>query len=316
MSTSALALIIALAAAALGAGALALWLGRQVRMLRREEAERRAALARTSKLLIDKNMELFDQNLRQQRELESKEDFIGIVSHQLRTPATEVRWGIDALGGEMEKRRHAPRELEYFHKLERSAERMVRLIDSLVRLMSVERDYARQPTETAYEPDAVIRTVAEELARRFADKRISLTLVLEAPGPLTSITQASLELVVENLVENAYDYTPAGGRVTVATEHAAGGGFACTVSDTGVGIPKERAALLFHKFERADDARMNESGMGLGLYLVKNIIERHGGAITVESEVGKGASFRFTLPAKRPARESLKVEPGEGDAAR
>ena len=302
-----LALLAGLAALSGVLGTYALMLVRQVRALSKDREERRSALAHTSKLLIDKNMELFDQNLKQQRELESKEDFIGILSHQLRTPATEVRWGLDALASEMAKHHRSGAELEYFNKLQQSAEHMVKLIDNLVRLMSLDQEAARH-NPTAFEPDPVIRAIAEEIAKRFQNKHISLTLVLEAQGAISSITQGSLELVVENLVENAYDYTPEGGTVTVTTAKDAAT-FTCTISDTGVGIPKEKAATMFLKFQRSETAqRMNASGMGLGLYLVKNIVDRHAGTITFESTEGKGSTFRFVLPLRRVRADSLKVE--------
>lgn len=273
-------------------------LSRRARSLARERDEKHEALTRTSKLLIDKNIELFDQNVRQQKQLESKEDFIGIISHQLRTPATEVRWGLDALASELAK--HAEgRELEYFNKLKKSAERMVRLIDNLVRLMTLDEQYGRVSI-TPYEPDAVVKETAEDVARKFADKRIHLELALSGPPSLACINKDALELVVENLVENAYQYTHEDGRITVATKANPDGRFICAISDTGVGIPAAKLRTVFVKFQRSEVAmRMNSGGMGLGLYLVKSIIERSGGAVSFTSEEGKGSSFTFTLPCKR-----------------
>jgi two-component system phosphate regulon sensor histidine kinase PhoR len=274
-------------------------LAKEKRILAYDREERRGALARTSKLLIDKNMELFDQNLRQQREIESRQDFINIVSHQLRTPATEVKWGLEALSGEMKRQRRRGRELEYFEKLEHSAERMVQLIDSLVRLMTIDEQFRRK-VATPYEPDPVVRRVAQELGKRFADRHINLTLILEGSGEIETMDSDSLELVVENLIENAYEYTLPGGSVTVTTGHTHEGGFMCTVADTGIGIPEERRASVFVKFQRSENAsHLNTSGMGLGLYLVKNIIERHDGTVSFESAVGKGTTFTITLPEAR-----------------
>lgn len=299
MSVAALALITGLAAVCALALAKIADLGREVRTLAREREERREALARTSKLLIDKNMELFDQNLRQQQEIERKEDFIGIVSHQLRTPATEVKWGLEALALEMKRKRRRGPELEYFEKLQQGAGRMVKLIDSLVRLMSID-DQLRRPSATSYEPDPVVRTVVEELAKRFADKRINLTLILESPGAFDTMDADSLGLVVENLIENAYEYTPKSGTVTVTTVRESNGSFTCSVSDAGIGIPLEKQATLFVKFQRSELAtHMNSGGMGLGLYLVKSIVERHGGTVSCESVEGKGSTFRFSLPSSR-----------------
>jgi len=279
----------------------ALWsaqLYRRVRVLTLQQEERRKALKSTSKLLIDKNMELFDQNVRQQKQLASKEDFIGIVSHQLRTPATEVKWGLEALRGEMAG--HAKGlELEYFEKLRHSAERMVALIDSLVRLMNVDEQF-RRASIPAYDPNALIKRVAEEASIKFANKHITLTLALGAASSMESMDPDSLELVAENLVQNAYEYTPEGGAVSVTTATGGDGGFSCSVADTGIGIGAAKLATVFVKFQRSETAmRMNSGGMGLGLYLVKSIVERHGGTVGLTTEEGKGSTFSFILPAAR-----------------
>src|SRR3989344_2153506 len=279
----------------------ALWsaqLYRRVRVLTLQQEERRKALKSTSKLLIDKNMELFDQNVRQQKQLASKEDFIGIVSHQLRTPATEVKWGLEALRGEMAG--HAKGlELEYFEKLRHSAERMVALIDSLVRLMNVDEQF-RRASIPAYDPNALIKRVAEEASIKFANKHITLTLALGAASSMESMDPDSLELVAENLVQNAYEYTPEGGAVSVTTATGGDGGFSFSVADTGIGIGAAKLATVFVKFQRSETAmRMNSGGMGLGLYLVKSIVERHGGTVGLTTEEGKGSTFSFILPAAR-----------------
>lgn len=292
------ALIVLIAAILCGAFALAAVFYRRIRTLSTEVLERKNALRRTSKLLIDKNLELFDQNLRQQKQLESKEDFIGIVSHQLRTPATEVKWGLEALDREI--RSHAGEtELAYLKKLRTSVERMIHLIDSLVRLMNIEEGY-RRLSIPPYEPDAVIRNAVEAARAKFADKRIGLTLTLAATGPTDAIDADSLDLVADNLIENAFQYTKDGGGIIVTTSLDEKGDFVCSVADTGIGISVEKQKTVFVKFQRSETAmRMNSGGMGLGLYLVKSIIDRHGGTVSFRTEEGKGTAFTFTLPAKR-----------------
>ncbi|MBU6321236.1 MAG: HAMP domain-containing histidine kinase [Patescibacteria group bacterium] len=300
MTRAAFALLAGLAAAGALLALALRSLRRETAALRAERAERKAALAKTSKLLIDKNMELFDQNVAQQEEIARKEDFIEILSHQLRTPATEVRWGLGALGAEMKKNGRGGLELAYFEKLEASAERMVALIDGLVRLMSLEGE-GRRPAVEPYAPDEVVAAAAAAAAARFADKKIALESKLAFGGSITSIDRDALGLVADNLIANAYEYTPDGGRVTISTEQGAEGGFALSVADTGVGISEARRPTMFVKFERGEAARtMNKGGMGLGLYLVKNIVEKNGGTIGFESAgEGKGTTFRVALPAKR-----------------
>ncbi len=292
-------LAIALLALALSAAAYRLsTLRRELAIAVRERDEKRTSLARTSKLLIEKNMEMFDRNVRQQKQLESKEDFVGIVSHQLRTPATEVKWGIEALEGELRGKKQSEHATEYLEKLRKSAERMVRLIDSLVRLMAVDEQY-RRLSIAPYDPDEVVVHVAEEVAKTFEGAK-KLHLAVTKGGTIDSMDSDSLELVAENLIENAFTYTPEGGSVTVSTERTPDGCYSFTVKDTGVGIPKEKQKMVFVKFQRSETAmRMNSGGMGLGLYLVKNIVERQGGQVSFESQEGVGSVFRVVLPAKR-----------------
>lgn len=300
MSQYALALATGLASLAALLALALMALRQRLRSLSAEREERRAALANTSRLLIDKNMELFDQNVKQQEEIARKEDFIEILSHQLRTPATEVRWGLDALGAEMKRNKREGLELEYYTKLAHSADRMVKLIDNLVHLMSIDEQELR-PTAEPYDPGTIVREAAQEAAGRFAAKRITLSVTSGFEGQIDSIDPDSLSLVAQNLVENAFEYTGAGGKVSVASERAADGSLDLLVADTGVGIPESRRATMFVKFERGEAARkMNSGGMGLGLYLVKNIVERNGGSISFESPgEGRGTTFRVTLPAKR-----------------
>ena len=296
-------------AGALLLAVIVVFLVREVHALRRERDERRASIARTNKLLIDKNLELFEETLREEREVEGKEDFIGLISHQLRTPATKVRWALEALGGEMEKHKRSGPEREYFERLRQDAEHMVELVDSLVRLLSLDERIIRSAV-APFDPDAVIKTTVERLATRFGEKNINLTLELGGKGTLDAIDPDSLELIVENLVENAYEYTPVAGKVTVTTV-CREGQYLCSVTDTGVGIPPEKLSSIFRKFSRSEAAvAMNEGGMGLGLYLVKNIVERHGGEVSFDSAPGQGSTFRFTLPVRRDDA-SLKVKGGE-----
>jgi two-component system sensor histidine kinase VicK len=109
-----------------------------------------------------------------------------------------------------------------------------------------------------------------------------------------------IKLALQNLVDNAIAYTPSGGKVEVSLKRKKN----CVevaVKDTGVGIPKEQASRVFSKFFRGSNVvKLDTEGTGLGLYITKNIIEKHGGKIWFESKEGKGTTFYFTLPFKSP----------------
>ena len=122
----------------------------------------------------------------------------------------------------------------------------------------------------------------------------NLSLRNEIPEGLTALADASmLSLIFQNLISNAIDYTP-GGVVIVGAGAGGGSAVECWVSDNGSGIPAERQEKVFDKLETDP---VDKGGMGLGLAIVRQFVEAHGGRVSVESEVGRGSTFRFTIPS-------------------
>ena len=265
------------------------------RKLTRQIAKAKVDLTRTSKILIEKNLELVDQTLSQQKQLELKDDFISIVSHQLRTPITEIKWNVDAMlrdkSWALDAKRRTSLELLYD-----SVGHSLRLIDDLVHLVSVEQGAVRLAV-TPYSPDEVVQTVSGEVAKRFAERRITLSVNLGCPGAsIQSIDSDSLGAMVGNLVENAFHYTLDKGKVEVHTR-TKGDEYEIVVSDTGIGMSPEQQKAVFTKFRRGAGAiRVNARGSGLGLYIVKKILEQHGGTIAFESAEQVGTTFTLHLP--------------------
>ena len=272
-------------------------LARANRVLQKKLAERKADLDRTSKILIEKNLELVDQNLRQQKQLESKDDFIHIVSHQLRTPATEIKWHIDALlsdaGGTM-----SAGQRQSLDALRASIGHMIELINHIVHLVSIE-EGATYLAVVPYDPNEVVRAAVELIAKQFPAKHIHLTVATDFTGVIDALNPESLSMVVNNLVENAFLYTKDGGAVAVCTKS---GGGACniSISDTGVGMSPEQQKSVFVKFRRGASAiATNARGSGLGLYIVKKILDQHKGEISFVSTEGEGSTFTVSIPAAR-----------------
>ncbi len=265
-------------------------------VLSRSLVQKRKEVEETSRMLMGKNLELSDQNLKQQKLLESREDFIAIVSHQLRTPATEVRWGIGEIR-EDEAWVLTAEQRAFIERLYISSEWMVNLIDRLVKLVNFE-----GPTTaliSPYAPDEAIRTSSEQVKTLFPNKHIDLQYDLHFEGVLMTIDPDSLKMIVSNLVDNAYHYTPEGGRVAVASKRDEHGALTMQVTDTGIGISEEKQKSMYVKFQRDEKAvAVNEKGMGLGLYVVKKIIEQRGGSIWFETEVGKGTTFTVVIPGQ------------------
>jgi signal transduction histidine kinase len=144
----------------------------------------------------------------------------------------------------------------------------------------------------------LVAGAVEPLRGAFAEHGVALEVdvpqALGARRVMADVTRVGH--VFANLLNNALKYTSPGGRVRVAASEVGGGRVEFTVADDGAGIPRQYVGRVFEKFFRAP-GQPGDSGTGLGLAIVKDIIEAHGGAVSVESEVGRGTTFRFTLPA-------------------
>ncbi len=253
-------------------------------------------LSKTAKILIEKNLELVEQNLTQQKLLESKDDFINIVSHQLRAPMTQVKWGLDAILKNPEEKISSSHR-ESLQKVYASVEHSIRLISDLVHLVRIEQG-GTQLAVTAYAPDAIVSSCVEQASKEFVQKNIILSVETKAEGStVNSIDPDSLEMVVNNLVENAFHYTPSGGKLSVQTYATPEDTYKIIVSDSGIGMSPEQQKVLFTKFKRGADAiQVNAHGSGLGLYIVKKIIEHHKGSVSFTSQKNNGTTFIITLP--------------------
>ncbi|WP_264844767.1 two-component system histidine kinase PnpS [Caldinitratiruptor microaerophilus] len=224
-------------------------------------------------------------------------EFVANVSHELRTPLTSIRGFAETLleaDPDPETRR---RFLEIVH---REASRLSDLIEDLLDLSRIESGrMAMRPGPVAV--DVLVADVLDRHQRRA--RAAELTLESRVPPGLPPVwgDRARLAQVLHNLVDNAIRYTPPGGRVTVAAEANPEGFVTVSVADTGIGIAREHLPRLFERFYRVDRARSRSSGgTGLGLSIVKHIVELHGGAVSVESEPGRGSTFRFSVPVAGP----------------
>ncbi len=225
-----------------------------------------------------------------------RERFTYRIAHNLRAPLaamssmlTVVR---DGYIGEVSENQR-----EYLRRVERRAGSLGQMVNELLVLASNQgerRPFARERVDLAALAAKVGRTFQEKAAER--GLQFVIQSAPDAPSPLGDA--GLLEQALENLVSNAIKYTPAGGRVTVALARAPDGGARIDVSDTGIGIPEPAQASLFTEFFRADNAkRLEITGTGLGLVIVKDIVERHGGAVTFESAEQRGTTFTLLLPA-------------------
>ena len=271
------------------------------------------AQAKSNKALEDLTKNLKKKVAEQTKDITAKADhlqelldmsaeFVSIVSHQLRTPLTGIRWFTELLIDDSKKEKHASKEqeLNFLEQISTSNKRMIQLVDDLLNVSHIETDGKFKITKEVFN----IKNLAEETLKENISliNSKNLTIVNTIPDTLEVFADnGKIKQVLNNFISNATKYSPAGTTVTIAEENDAKKGLIFSVKDQGIGIPKDQRARLFEKFFRANNAVLQDpEGNGLGLYIVKKIINLHGGEVWVESEENKGSTFYFSLPAAKP----------------
>jgi len=224
-----------------------------------------------------------------------KSDFVSQASHELRTPLSAINAYVEMLL-DSEASDEASRQ-EFYQIIKSEADRVTRMIDNMLNISRIEAGIVSvERTEVDFVK--VCQEVVETMQPQAATKNIKLSV---KSGPLVYTAQADRDMmyqVVMNLVSNGTKYTPEGGRVTVHIENDdTTRSVLVTVADTGLGIPPDALNKLFDKFFRIESYKRVAKGTGLGLNLVKHIVETvHHGKVGVTSEVGMGSKFWFTVP--------------------
>jgi len=222
-----------------------------------------------------------------------RQDFVANVSHEFKTPLTAIQGFAETLlAGALEDPRNNRRFLEIIRE---HAARLARLTDDLLKLARIEAG----KLEVQFSPVTVADLVdgcTETALLKAERKQIAMSIDVPPTFPAVRGDAALLHEVLQNLIDNAIQYTPSGGSVHVGAA-TSGREAVITVEDTGIGIPLADQERIFERFYRVDAARSREAGgTGLGLSIARHIVEAHGGHISVESEVGGGSKFSFSLP--------------------
>ncbi|MFZ5916729.1 MAG: GAF domain-containing protein [Chloroflexota bacterium] len=241
-----------------------------------------------------------------------KSEFVSTVSHELRTPMTSIKGFVDLLllgaaGNISEQQRH------FLGIIKSNVDRLATLVGDLLDLSRIETGRLRLRRERLAFSE-VVQAVLDSLHARIEEK--GLELIADVPERLPTVMgdRDRLIQILTNLVANAYQYTPSGGQIRIIVTPQ-DGFLQVSVTDTGIGISEEDQNKIFDRFFRADHPVVRASGgTGLGLPIVKSLVELHGGQLWLHSTLGEGSAFTFTLPF-RPVPESA-PESGGGESVK
>lgn len=229
--------------------------------------------------------------------LEAKSQFISVVSHQMRTPISGIRWSLELL---QQKNLADDKRNEFLNNAYHNSIFLVEQLDDVLTALNI------QDKELVLEKSVCdLETAPKELIHFFdhelAEKHLKVEFRLMAPVKEIKCDTQKINKVIKIFLKNAVIYTPPGGHISVSTELTTRDNkkhFVFSVTDTGIGVTPEEQTKIFDKFWRSDRARlMLPDGMGLGMFIAKTFVEAHGGSITVSSPgKDKGSTFSFVLP--------------------
>ena len=259
----------------------------------KREMEALAASHREQEALVEK---LQTTQAELQRAVRVRDDFMSMVSHELRTPLNTLYLETQVRKMHLAKGNLKPFTAEQLPTLierdQRQIQNMVRLIDDMLDVTRLRRD-ALSIRPKPFDLSALARRVIDNLAQQAdaAGSHITLDAPFEVPGVWDEFR---IEQVLTNLLTNALRY---GGGKPVKVEVAQNEGLATmSVRDRGIGVAEADQERIFEQFERTDDSRKHAAGLGLGLYITREIVRAHGGTIALESVAGEGSLFEVTLP--------------------
>jgi two-component system, OmpR family, phosphate regulon sensor histidine kinase PhoR len=222
-----------------------------------------------------------------------RRDFVANVSHEFKTPLTAIQGFAETLlSGALDDKANRTRFVEIIRE---HARRLTRLTDDMLKLSRIEAGRL-EPEIRPIRVEALVNGCLETTRPTAESKGLQILVQLQPSLPAVRGDGAQLGEVLQNLLDNAVQYTPSGGQIKVEARKN-GREVIFTVADTGIGVPESDLERIFERFYRVDTARSREAGgTGLGLAIARHIVDAHGGRIWVESAVGQGSRFHFSVP--------------------
>jgi signal transduction histidine kinase len=258
-----------------------------------ELEEKREQLEGLNRELTETNQELNEANARLLELAEMKEEFLALTTHDLRSPLTVISGVISFFTsgrlGEL-----SPEQKNMVAMMERNAQSLIELVNDLLDASKLEAGSLRLDT-TSFELRPLAVELVETMEPLAREKVIEFRVDIPEGVPRVEADRAKLRRILVNLLSNAVKFTGRGGAITISARPE-GERVRLAVSDSGVGIAPEDISRLFDKYEQARNrATSGEKGTGLGLYITKQLVDLHDSEIKVQSELGKGSTFSFTV---------------------
>ncbi len=285
--------------------------------LTEELREAKKSLESLNQMLEQKVIERTEALERMNRELEKANElkgrFIANMSHELRTPLNSIIGFSEILLEETFGKLNDD-QMRYVRNIQNSGKHLLELINNVLDLSKIDSGRYELQYETFFVED-VINEVVETMKPMAESKSLNIVINIDPEIDTLTADRVKVKQILYNLLSNAIKFTPEGGSVSVSAhrdrindEEAV----RFAVKDTGVGIPPDDLDRIFDEFEQIDTSLSRQyGGVGLGLTLTKRLVELHGGSISVESTLGKGSTFYFTLPVAREVKEEVVEEKKE-----
>ncbi|MFW6183113.1 MAG: ATP-binding protein [Chloroflexota bacterium] len=226
-----------------------------------------------------------------------KSEFVSTVSHELRTPMTSIKGYADLLLMGAAGKVSEP-QLRFLDVIKKNADRLKTLVDDLLDISRIETGKTQLNLQPVDIPQLIKDVVNNHLVGRVQheEKEINVSIDVAPSLPLVNADPEKVTRILTNLVDNAFNYTPAGGEITVGATHEDQFVW-LSVRDTGIGISEENQSKIFERFYRVEEEDVQETpGTGLGLSIVRSLVEMHGGELRLQSDLGAGSTFTFSLP--------------------
>lgn len=249
----------------------------------------------TASLLDDGTLSCIMRDITREKKIEQlKADFVSNVSHELRTPLTSVKGAVELILTGVEGAL-TDSQKELLGIVRNNAVRLIRLISELLDVSKIESGKMQMEIKPG-DLIPLLKLALDEMKPLAAKKSITLRLDLPAHLPYADFDEHRIRQVLTNLIGNAVKFTPEQGVIALAAAMQ-GNEVRLSVSDTGIGIARENHDMVFEKFRQVDSSSTRAAGgTGLGLSITKSIVEAHHGRIWIESEIGQGSTFHFTVP--------------------